>query len=239
MDEILQDDALQISADMLGLDRETTELYIGWYRQRMNGTTGAIPYLADFAYRTALKALGKQGMPEVLWLVLGVPFVPQFGPGANLASGDCGPACAAMCIHFFNKSKTTVDELVLEMKAGKRFTTSADLITCLRSYGLHARNHGEFDKQNGPLDPQFITENLEDGKPIIALVDYATLRPEADYKGLHWVVIIGEGRENIIMNDPLFADGRELQLPKAVMWQALQNTKRHGAQAWHGIVVGP
>ncbi len=238
MNETLQMDALQISADMLGLDPATTEKYISWYRERLNGTTGAIPYLADFAYRTALKAL-EYSQPQVVWRVLGVPFVPQFGPHASLASGDCGPACVAMCIHFFNNRKPTVDELVLEMNAEKRFTTSADLIACLRSYGLRGQNHGEFDQVNGPLTPVVITDALQTGRPVIALVDYATLRPEAEYKGLHWVVIIGEGERNIIMNDPLFAEGRELQLPKAVMWQALQNTKRHNAQAWHGIVVGP
>ncbi len=238
MNETLQMDALQISADMLGLDPTTTEKYISWYRERLNGTTGAIPYLADFAYRTALKAL-EYSQPQVVGRVLGVPFVPQVGPHASLASGDCGPACVAMCTRFFRKSEPWVDDLVREMGAEKRFTTSADLIPALTRRGMSCVNHGEFDKVNGPLTPLLIEDALQFGLPLIALVDYATLRPEADYKGLHWVVIVGEDQEKIMLHDPLFAGLRGLWLPKAVMWQALQNTKRHNAQAWHGIVVGP
>lgn len=232
-------EALATAAKMMGLGEEETARQIYYHQAKATGNPTA--YLADFAYRTALMALGSVDPAQPDGVVLDVPFVSQLGPDANLSNGDCGPACVAMCIAYAKRQAVTVNDLVREMKALNRYTTASDLIATLKAWGIASRNYGEFDRESGSLTLDVIEKALVNKKPVIALVNYGVLQPGKSFKGLHWVVVAGFHETSLLVLDPLHehvATG-SYWVGKQTFELALAYTKKLQAQARHGIVVGP
>jgi hypothetical protein len=99
-------------------------------------------------------------------------------------------------------SEATVDEFSRRILGGpKDFSTIYDLYNLGYEYGLPlALTNGK----NKVLTPDMIRQQIDAGRPVIALILYAylTKRQRTVFGGGHFVVVVGYDDDGYILNDP-------------------------------------
>jgi hypothetical protein len=157
---------------------------------------------------------------------LEIEFVSQQG---NAARNDCGAACVAMV------AEVSVDDVLL---AANRPVNEAlhmkTLFEVLRGYGLphvHTR----------PLALPDLRQALAQGFASIVLVNYGRLpfqlKADRDYKGNHYVLVVGFVQGAFFVHDPLWPGqaGAYQVWTEAVLGEAMLHPIE--AMALQGIVV--
>lgn len=132
-----------------------------------------------------------------------VPYLSQWGEGANRSPGDCGPACAAMLVHHYTDQRPTVDEVAIAagQPEGSHYTTLTQLTTGAAHYGLTLKWHR-------PILLDDIRAELDAARPILMLIHYGALpdRLDQNYTGGHFVLVVGYGHDEggafFLINDP-------------------------------------
>lgn len=130
---------------------------------------------------------------------LGVEHVRQDGAGAMLSRNDCGQACVVMLMRYIGVRVSSVDEYTRQLTWVKRdgFTTFGDHIRGMAKYGVK----GEYRR---PLRMAGVLRLLEEGRPVMVLVNYGVLYPGKNYG--HFVVVVGAtmlgDRPQVVVNDP-------------------------------------
>jgi uncharacterized protein YvpB len=164
-----------------------------------------LPGLTDEQKRLILLELRKM-TPIGGYKRLEVPWVSQLG---NTLPNDCGHACVLMLLHYANLALGVTLNQVYEYAAandlqGASGTTSAgDLKALCTHYGL------QITIETGFPQTDYFIEQINDDKPVIVLVDYASLHlpshlASGPNQGAHWLVVVGYDNENYYVHDPLW-----------------------------------
>jgi ABC-type bacteriocin/lantibiotic exporter with double-glycine peptidase domain len=162
--------------------------------------------------------------------VLPVPYVSQWSPTAQLTKNDCGPAALTMIVHYLTDHSPTVDQVshAAGLEANAAYSSFDQLAKAARRFDLtptYVR----------PLTQHHIEQQIEAGRPILALVKYDLLQTQEDpnqdsFTGAHFVALVGFNRQTqtIILHDPdrLHGDtfGEFRELPRDVFLKALAST---------------
>jgi hypothetical protein len=174
--------------------------------------------------------------------VLPVPHISQWSPTANRAPGDCGPACIAMVVHYLTDERPTVNEVSVEcdVPKGAKWASLSQLARGARNYGLkvyHVR----------PLTNKRICDEIDAGRPVVALVKYdllstiASPNQDKNFKGAHFVLCVGYGHGTVIFHDPDRLSGDEFgefrETPWRVWDKAAGSTSKTPGNAhnYHGL----
>ena len=150
----------------------------------------------NYAVEALEKALEIRQAPI---MVEGVPYLSQLGPDADFAPGDCGPACMAMVVRHQTGTEVTVDHVseATGNPEGFRFTNNMTLIRTARKWGvsMYWARH---------LIMERLIDELDAGRPVIALIHYPSLpvRYDPKYPYSHFIVLKGYDHDYLYYNDP-------------------------------------
>lgn len=150
---------------------------------------------------------------------LNVPYLPQWGEGADQRRGDCGPACAAMIVRFLTNHAPTVDQMAAACNQprtypGQNYTNHAQLRQGAAAYGVTLQTRSKYTPPF--LSLGLLMSRVDQGKPSIALIHYGVLRDKTNafpdivhnqdqkYARGHWVVFIGYDVAGVYIHDPDF-----------------------------------
>ncbi|MCK5564530.1 MAG: C39 family peptidase [Planctomycetes bacterium] len=134
---------------------------------------------------------------------LNIPYLSQVDdPGARQFANDCGPASVAMVLAAFDKLGGDTINALYKQTGNKKdsYTGYGQLSGLLRKRGISAQQ--KINMSRGQL-----FELLQEGRPVIVLVDYEYLKPakpESGFRGQHFFVVIGFDIKSVIVNDPLW-----------------------------------
>lgn len=134
-----------------------------------------------------------------------VDYIPQLGEGASRAIRDCGPACLAMLLKF-RGFDTSVDLICdyLGIIGNSPGANIHQLREASRSYGVRLMHISG-------VTTDALAETLHMyNNPAIALIRYHHLpfRFDRDYRGGHYVLIVGSVGGSVIIHDPYWPDNR-------------------------------
>lgn len=169
---------------------------------------------------------------------LAVPWIGQNVPGVStddLSNSDCGPACVAMWLGLLGQA-VTVDQVSVAtgLLPGYRYTTPAHLMVAAKTFGLQLR-------RVTALTPKSIEAHIDDGRPVIALVHYASLPKRFDQKFTagHWIIATGYTVTQVTYNDPYWNDetGRGLDMSWAELDRAMFDCALDGNTPRQGLVA--
>lgn len=160
----------------------------------LNGVTGWVR--TDVRKHVALK-------PTV---TLNVPYKAQYGDTTNDARiNDCAAACIAMLMGFEGVD-ITVDEVTAAINQPEGTVHFRYLIPAIQTLGFKS----EVRQGSQLVD---IIRSLNEGRPMMTLVNYEHLRGNADYRYGHFVVPIGYSFESqtlfVELHDPYNAASME------------------------------
>jgi len=136
-------------------------------------------------------------------IALKVKWLSQLGVNAP-GKFDCGQACVLMLPMYSNLAgKMRVADLT-KLIDGR--TSPFQLQSLAARFGLSLK---AYVSTNDDL-PKLLRERLDQGRPVILLVDYVDLGfpvhlTSGNNQGLHWLVVIGYTDLGFIVNDPLWA----------------------------------
>lgn len=117
-------------------------------------------------------------------VLLDVPYKKQFGDSTNDdRNNDCAAACIAMLLGFEGVN-ITVDEVTAVINQPEGLVHFRHLIPAIEKLGFKSEV-----RQGQRLSN--ILRSLNDGRPMMTLVNYAWLRGSEDYQYGHFVVPIG------------------------------------------------
>ncbi len=171
---------------------------------------------------TAEPSIASTSTPSTAVMV-DVPYVSQFANDAPFSNDDA-PASLLMILKWYTKtfptSKTasrvmglTVKDVSIAagMTSESKFVLFSGLIIAANSYALP----NQFCRG---INRERIFKELDSGRPVLILVNFATLRPDATYVGGHAVVVAGYDAQNVTIYDPHNRDDfpesqRSFQLP--------------------------
>lgn len=181
---------------------------------------------------------------------LEVPYLSQWGEGADTRRSDCGPAAVASIIHALTAHRPTVDQVADACdQAIAGYTTAAQLARGAAKFGVKL-------VYRRPLVTGGMIEHvLRDGWPSIALINYKTLREETNHLGGivrnqdqnfsagHWVCFVGfEDARGVYVHDPNFwgaeaAKGAYRWIPWEAWTKALATPAQGNSYGNQGLVV--
>lgn len=140
--------------------------------------------------------------------ILNLPYKSQYDPDAGVSRNDCGPTCLAMLLNAYGITATTDAVFRRTGAAPDQYISVAQLMRVGESYGAPL----EYRKGWGLGE---LRAMLDLGKPVIAVVHYAAfsevqpgVSTQSDFKGPHFVIVVGYDDANVIVHDPLWRDGR-------------------------------
>ncbi len=140
--------------------------------------------------------------------LLTVPYKSQFDLDAAASRNDCGPACLAMLLNALGVAATTDAVFQRTGAAADGYVSMAQLMRVGESY----RAPLEFRKDWTLAE---LRARLDRARPVIALVHYGAfseLEPgvstQSQFKGPHYVVVVGYDEAHVIVHDPLWAGDR-------------------------------
>ena len=203
-----------------------------------------------------LKGAGRTGK-------LQIPYLSQWGAGADERTGDCGPAALAMAIHYLTTHRPTVDEVAdacgqPESGEGSHYTNSAQIIKGAAAFGVSLELHGPYTELAGKpkMTTGLMIEYLmRDGYPSIPLIDYKVLRDQTNaldgvvqnqdqrFDRGHWVTFVGfKDADGVWVNDPNYwgnraSDGANRWVPWAAWNAALASAAIGNNYGYQGLVV--
>jgi hypothetical protein len=187
---------------------------------------------------------------------------------ANARRGDCGPAALAPVVYYYTRNRSTVDEIgdvcgQPREGEGSLYTSRTQLIYggnhLLRGSGF--RLISAASSRTNILTPAYIMSEIDEGRPVLALINYGTLREFTDpvpslvknqdrkYSDGHWVAVVGYGDDDElgivfeIMDPDFWGDRREDGDHRIVTFQALDEALRTVSDTrgnsvnYQGIVV--
>jgi len=153
--------------------------------------------------------------------VMNVPYTAQLGSGADAHFNDCGAACSAMLIEAYTGATIPVDVLFSECIPGGDVSLSAiQLMNVLQKHGVKT-------EWKAFLEEVGLYKILSAKKPFIALILYGVLVNAGlvelkNFRGFHFVVVVGIDTDSVIINDPLYTSpaGKKVVIPLAIFMQA-------------------
>ena len=191
---------------------------------------------------------------------LDVPFLPQWGVGADVRRGDCGPACVAMVIRDQSTHSPTVDQAAATCGqpatgSGSLYTNHAQLRQGAAAYSVTLATRSKY--QPPELTLELLEDQVDAGLPSIALIHYGVLRDETNkipasmgyvrnqdqnYERGHWVVFIGYDKADVYIHDPDYysareQDGNARRVPRLAFERALEAVAPGCSVGFQGLVV--
>ena len=151
-------------------------------------------------------------------VLLDVPYMSQWGEGADERRGDCGPACIAMMAQHKWPDSTDINVDAAGWYCGQPtegegagYTMHWQLRKGALHYGIPLRTRSKYVPPILTLD--LIKEKLDAGLPSIALVHYGVLRDLTNDSGFtenqdqnfergHWFLPVGYDNMGIYVHDP-------------------------------------
>ena len=208
-----------------------------------------------------LSPIGSQPGTAPLSTTLLVPFLSQWGDGADVRKGDCGPASVAMLVHHLTGYRPTVDQVAdacgqPSAGVGSQYTGHAELQRGAAHYGVTLEIRSPYTRRRGRegLSIRLLMDQIDAGKPSIALIDYSVLKkllksfgPEIIknqdiFEGGHWLAVVGYDENSIVVNDPDFwkaraGDGDHRRIPIEVFDAALGSVAPGCTVGYQGLIV--
>jgi ABC-type bacteriocin/lantibiotic exporter with double-glycine peptidase domain len=119
----------------------------------------------------------------------------------NAYRNDCGPACIAMLASAYTGRDVTIAQVVKALNNANQFTTIAQLVSGLSTFGVKAASTRE-------ATWFWYQQRLDVGTPVVALVDYAaySVNP-TNYNYAHFLIIAAYTNTKAIVFDPLRNSG--------------------------------
>lgn len=161
---------------------------------------------ADTTAEPTVEATAEATQEPGTGVLLDIPYVSQFADDAPFTNDD-GPAALLMILRWYAQNypdSTTarrVNGLTVEavslaagMTAESNHVDFGALATAARSYAP--------SKFCRPISRERIFEELDNGRPVLILVNFKALRPELTYVGGHTVLVAGYDAQNVIIYDP-------------------------------------
>lgn len=121
-----------------------------------------------------------------------VPYIPQWGYGADIKNSDCGQSCVKMMLAGRGLTlDVPIDTLSKLVGAPAGWTTATHLVTLLEMFGVPA-----------------FSDTVIRHYPAIALVTYGRMparnKQDLKFKDGHWIVLLGKRETEIVYHDPNF-----------------------------------
>ena len=151
-------------------------------------------------------------------VLLDVPYLSQWGEGADERRGDCGPACIAMMAHFLTFERPTVNQAAAACNQPKEgdasgYTMHWQLRQGARHYGFTLETRSKYRPPILTLD--LLKAQIDAGEPSIALIHYGVLRDETNGSGFvenqdqnydrgHWCLFVGYDDVAVYLHDSDF-----------------------------------
>ena len=188
--------------------------------------------------------------------ILDVPFLPQWGTGADERVGDCGPACAAMLVQGLTEFTPTVNQMALQCgqpttDPGQKYTNHAQLRKGTARYGVTLKSRSRYSPPI--LDLDLLKAKVDDGLPSIVLVHYGVLRNETNHLDVvhnqdqnygrgHWMLFIGYIGDDVVLHDPDYwhprtHEGKARKMPASAFVAALEAVAPGCSVGNQGLVV--
>lgn len=159
--------------------------------------------------------------------LLNVFWIGQWGLNASRFRADCGPACVAMLLEYYNKRHGwTVDQLANEtsLADGASGLMPSALVDLCTLHGLPTRVQ--------TVSEDDIKAEIDAGRPVIVLVAYRFITNRLDQgdkvpgEDGHFIVIVGYDDTHFVANDPDYwvpftARGHDTLIPYTEVGQAM------------------
>ncbi len=152
--------------------------------------------------------------------LLPVPYVSQFGEGADQFNNDTGAAAGCMLLRAYGSQSLTPNEFFVQ--SGQR----TDVPLSLQQIASVLSANGVAVEQRTGLKLGELALVLASGRPAILLVRYAVLQQEGlvpeTYNGAHYLVAVGLDVRNVYVHDPFRYDasGQGQSVPWLILYQA-------------------
>ena len=152
--------------------------------------------------------------------ILRVPYLNQWGQGADERRGDCGPACVAMLARYYNSAfnSVTVDEAATACGQptggdGAKSTMHWQLRDGARAYAIELETRSKYKPPELTLD--LLKAKVDEGDSSIVLLHYGVLRDGTNGTGYienqdqayargHWCLFVGYESGDVYIHDPDF-----------------------------------
>jgi len=208
-----------------------------------------------------LSPIGSQPGTSPLSTTLLVPFLSQWGDGADVRKGDCGPASVAGIVHYATNHRPMVDQVAVSCGQpsageGSQYTGHAQLRQGAARYGIALETRSPYTEEYDRLrlSIELLKQQIDRGKPSITLVHYGVLRNKTnDRAGIianqdqtygrgHWFLVVGYTDNMIIVNDPDFwderaSDGDHRHIPLDAFEAALATKAPGCSVGYQGLIV--
>ncbi len=152
--------------------------------------------------------------------LLNVPYVSQFGAGADQYTHDSAAAAGAMLVRAYTPQTPTPDEFF--SKSGQ----SSDQPLSLRQVSAALVRYGISAQQRSRMRLLDLTASLASGRPLLLPLKHAVLQAAGltseTTAAPHYVVAVGLDMARIYIHDPLRRDGsgQGLAVPILVLYRA-------------------
>ena len=186
----------------------------------------------DHIRKVVDSVIGALSTPDVLpsginTSILPVPYLSQFGPGAEKFTNDSGSAAGAMLVRAYTHQNITPSGFYDQTGQLEDIPLSfAQISNTMSANGVPAELRNGLRLADIPLI-------LFSGRPAIALIQQVVLQqaglsPEL-FLGPHYVVVVGMDVEQVIIHDPLRKDasGQAQGIPWVIFYQAWTRAERH------------
>lgn len=194
---------------------------------------------------------------------LSVPYLSQWGVGADVRRGDCGPADVAMMVHGLTVYRPTVDQTATacgqpSSGEGSQYTGHAELRRGAAHFGITLESRSPYTARRGlpELTIGMMQAQVDAGYPSIALIHYGVLRDETNKLGGyvhnqdqkfgrgHWILFVGydEDAGDVICHDSDFwssraSDGEFRRIPARAFRVALEAVAPGCSVGSQGLIV--
>jgi len=170
--------------------------------------------------------------------LMAAPYFSQQGAGASDNNNDCGAAAGLMVLKAYKpETEMTVDDFYAEANPGRH--DEALWVSQIRSV---LAGHGIATDYKDPFDDALLFKCMREHKPVIALIKYARLVENGlteftNFKGAHYVVIVGVDPGYVYVNDPYydFPKGAASSYPIDIFWKAWADATLDGNPDRSGI----
>lgn len=189
--------------------------------------------------------------------ILRVPYLNQWGQGADERRGDCGPACIAMMARYFhNEFLTTVDEAAAACDQpatgdASMYTTHFQLRLGASDYAIQLKTRSKYAPP--PLTLDLLKAQVDADWPSIVLLHYGVLRDgtngtafienqDQNYARGHWCLFVGYDEDGVYIHDPDYwgerrGDGSFRFIPTGAFVAALEAIAPGCSVGNQGLVV--